>query len=122
MKILLSMIFLAIADDFYLQPIILAKLKQAKFYKGASIIYKYDYVASLFIHAFSWTFMMMLPLFYNLKKQEEIVFIALFWINVFVHAFADNAKCNAKMISLKTDQLIHIIQIILTFIIFKVLV
>ena len=61
--ILLTMIFLHIVDDYYLQGI-LAQMKQKKFWKeqAPDEKYKYDYIWALIMHGFSWAFMIMLPL------------------------------------------------------------
>ena len=63
--IFLTMIFLHIVDDYYLQGI-LAQMKQKKFWKEQTPdeLYKYDYIWALIMHAFSWTFMIMLPLIF----------------------------------------------------------
>ena len=60
--ILFSMIFCHIVDDFYLQGC-LAKFKQKKWWQEnyPNELYRNDWIISLLIHAFSWTFMIMLP-------------------------------------------------------------
>lgn len=114
--ILLTMIFLHIVDDYYLQGI-LAQMKQKKFWKeqAPDELYKYDYIWALIMHAFSWTFMIMLPLIF--VSQIGPVFYVIFVVNLAVHAYVDNLKANKHKINLWQDQLIHLAQIILTFII-----
>ena len=114
--IFLAMIFLHIVDDYYLQGI-LAQMKQKKFWKeqAPDELYKYDYIWALIMHAFSWTFMIMLPLIF--VSPISPVFYVIFVVNLAVHAYVDNLKANKHKINLWQDQLIHLAQIILTFII-----
>ena len=60
--ILFCMLFCHIVDDYYLQGW-LASAKQKSWWKKNSPdkLYKYDYLMALFMHSFSWTFMVMLP-------------------------------------------------------------
>ena len=114
--IFLTMIFLHIVDDYYLQGI-LAQMKQKKFWKeqAPDELYKYDYIWALIMHAFSWTFMIMLPLIF--VSPISPAFYVIFIVNLAVHAYVDNLKANKHKINLWQDQLIHLAQIILTFII-----
>ena len=114
--IFLTMIFLHIIDDYYLQGI-LAQMKQKKFWKeqAPDELYKYDYIWALIMHAFSWTFMIMLPLIF--VSPISPAFYIIFVVNLAVHAYVDNLKANKHKINLWQDQLIHLAQIILTFII-----
>lgn len=112
--ILFAMIFMHIVDDFYLQGI-LSKMKQKNWWKeqdGYKDIYKYDYIVALFIHGFSWSFMISIPL---------VIFKGLHWallvcivVNTLVHAGIDNLKANKKEINLIVDQYFHIAQVVLT--------
>ena len=114
--ILLTMIFLHIIDDYCLQGI-LAQMKQKKFWKeqAPDELYKYDYIWALIMHAFSWTFMIMLPLIF--VSPISPAFYVIFVVNLAIHAYVDNLKANKHKINLWQDQLIHLAQIILTFII-----
>lgn len=114
--IFLTMIFLHIVDDYCLQGI-LAQMKQKKFWKeqAPDELYKYDYIWALIMHAFSWTFMIMLPLIF--VSPINPAFYVIFVVNLAVHAYVDNLKANKHKINLWQDQLIHLAQIILTFII-----
>ena len=59
--ILLSMIFCHIVDDYYLQGwLASAKQKQWWVNNSPDLMYKYDYLMALFMHSFSWSFMIML--------------------------------------------------------------
>ena len=126
MFILLLMIFLHIVDDYYLQGI-LASMKQRGWWeKNASDRkYKYDYIVALLMHAFSWTFMIMLPtaisLLLNPVAATIPVFIIMFFVNWGVHMITDHLKANVKVLNLVQDQTIHIIQIVLTWLLFFII-
>lgn len=117
--IFVSMVFCHIVDDYYLQGW-LASAKQKSWWEKNSPdeLYKHDYIAALFMHSFSWTFMIMLvPTIYIILfggKYYPLVFV----VNLIIHMITDNLKANAKVINLCQDQLIHMIQIIGTFIVF----
>ena len=117
--ILLAMIFLHIIDDYKLQGI-LASMKQKKWWqeqKQYKDLYKHDYLMALVEHSFSWTFMIMLPIVLTQNFQADVMFLILFILNVFVHAWVDNEKANKFTINLVTDQLIHLAQIVITWLI-----
>lgn len=117
--ILLAMIFLHIIDDYKLQGI-LASMKQKKWWEEQreyKKLYKYDYIPALIEHSFSWTFMIMLPIAVMLHFNIGWWAIA-YIVNMMVHAFVDNLKANKFKINLVTDQTIHIVQIVITWLIF----
>ena len=117
--ILLAMIFLHIIDDYKLQGI-LASMKQRIWWteqEGYKSLYKYDYISALIEHSFSWTFMIMLPITISLKFNIGWWVIA-YIMNMIVHAFVDDLKANKFKINLVIDQTIHLIQIIVTWLIF----
>ena len=124
--ILLCMFFMHIVDDYYLQGI-LASMKQKSWWEknAPDPLYKNDYKIALIEHAFSWTFMMMLPaIVYTaiIGTMLPVWFIVVFFIlNVTIHALVDNAKANEKTINLIQDQSIHFIQIICTWLALGVL-
>ena len=109
-EILLLMIFLHIVDDYYLQGW-LASAKQKKWWaeNAPNKLYKYDYIMGLFMHSFSWAFMIMLPSIYFNKFN-----ILFFIINLLIHMYVDNLKANKLKINLIEDQLLHLGQIIIT--------
>lgn len=118
---LLFMFFLHIVDDFYLQPGMLSKLKCMDFWEknAPDELYKYDFVAALIIHSFSWSFMIMLPIFFNEGFVASSQLIAILGCNLGIHLLVDNAKANLKSINLCVDQSIHIAQIIVTFLFWR---
>jgi uncharacterized protein YqcC (DUF446 family) len=111
--ILFAMIFMHIVDDYYLQGV-LAKMKQRSWWEenAPQEEYKHDYKVALIMHAFSWSFMIMLP--YILFVVNEATFCVAITINTAIHAFVDDLKANRKAINLVADQTVHIIQVILT--------
>ena len=119
---LLLMFFLHIIDDYKLQGI-LASMKQKNWWKeqkGYKELYKYDYLIALIEHSFSWTFMIMLPI------AVVLCFDIGWWIfayvaNMVIHAFVDDLKANKLKINLATDQSIHIVQIVVTWLFFILL-
>lgn len=119
---LLCMVFMHIVDDYYLQGI-LASMKCRSWWKehAPEKMYEDDYIIALFMHAFSWTFMIMIPVaVYALTNGEAsvVLFAWLFAANMLVHAAVDDAKANDKKINLITDQTIHLIQIAVTWLCF----
>lgn len=117
--ILLAMIFLHIIDDYKLQGI-LASMKQKKWWeeqKEYKSLYKHDYIPALIEHSFSWTFMIMLPIAFTLHFNIGWWVFA-YVANMFIHAFVDDLKANKFKINLVIDQTIHIVQIVVTWLIF----
>lgn len=112
--ILFAMIFCHIVDDYYLQGI-LASMKQKAWWRkqeGYNENYKHDYIIALIMHAFSWAFMIMLPfILVDVNQYAIVISIA---INTIIHAFIDDLKANKKRINLVSDQILHILQILLT--------
>lgn len=120
--ILLTMVFLHIIDDYKLQGI-LASMKQKKWWreqKEYKDLYKNDYLIALAMHSFSWTFMIMLPIAFSLNFNIGYWLLA-YIANWRVHTFVDDLKANKFKINLITDQLIHLGQIIITWLAFVLL-
>lgn len=115
--LILLMVFLHIIDDYVLQGI-LASMKQKSWWKqnAPDELYKRDYIWALIMHSFSWSFMIMLPIAYIMNFQPNGWFMVIFALNVFTHAITDNAKANLHAINLWFDQIIHICQIVITFV------
>ena len=113
--IFLTMIFLHIVDDYVLQGI-LAQMKQKKFWEenAPDEKYKYDYIWALIMHSFSWTFMVMLPLAFTVGTSPLFYFF--FVTNILIHGLTDDLKANRFRINLWEDQLIHMLQIVATFV------
>ena len=123
---LFGMIFMHIVDDFYLQGI-LAKMKQKDWWKqeAPDALYKNDYMIALILHAFSWTFMVMLPITVLMIVQDKFnihFYLFFFVLNWFIHTLTDHLKANKKTINLIIDQIVHILQIVYTWINFMGLI
>ena len=111
-----SMIFCHIVDDYYLQGW-LASAKQKKWWEqnAPDKLYRFDYIMALICHSFSWSFMIMLPWIIYARSSLNFALIAI-PINTIIHAIVDDLKANKHKLNLIQDQLIHLAQIILTFI------
>ena len=107
-------------DDFYLQGV-LAKMKCRSWWadNGDDPKNRYDYIAALAAHAFSWTFVVMLPIAVTSYTLSGLFYV-MFIVNVIIHAIVDNAKANEKRISLVVDQLVHVCQVVGTFVVFQI--
>ena len=126
--VLLTMIFLHIVADYNLQGW-LASAKQKKYWEDETTKmgmsqdekdkYKYDYIVALLTHSFAWTFLFMLPLLAVFKFS--ILYYVLFIINLNLHTFIDDLKANKFKINLVQDQLLHLVQIVGTWILFYIL-
>ena len=119
--LLLVMLFCHIVDDYYLQGW-LASAKQKSWWEqnAPDKLYKHDYIMALFMHSFSWAFMIMIvPSIYLLNTLgyiNSIVIAITIWfiLNLILHMITDNKKANRKEINLIQDQLVHLAQIIWT--------
>ena len=120
--LLLFMIFFHIIDDWVLQGKLGTMKQQSWWFNHPEYkdMYKHDYIVALLTHAFSWTFMIMLPLAYIANWQISVGFIIAFILNMSIHAVVDDLKANRKKINLIVDQSIHIVQIISTFCFFSI--
>ena len=123
--ILLAMIFCHIADDYYLQGW-LASAKQKTWWKknAPEKLYQNDYIMALFMHSFSWSFMIMIPIIiYLLVRKisfQEWLIIPDF-VNMSIHCIVDNLKANKRQINLIQDQSIHLVQIFVTWMVVMIL-
>lgn len=121
--LLLCMLFCHIVDDYYLQGW-LASAKQKSWWEknNPNPLYKNDYIMALSEHAFSWTFMIHLPLVVAMVITSKYIsitlFLTLFAVNWVVHIITDDTKANKLKINLVQDQLIHICQIFITWLIY----
>lgn len=120
------MIFCHVVDDYYLQGW-LASAKQKKWWEenAPDSLYKNDYKVALLVHSFSWAFSINLPvLVYALLTQVLssiiIPYFILLGVNVIIHCVVDNLKANKLKINLLTDQIIHLIQILISWVIYMI--
>ena len=115
--ILLAMIFCHITDDFYLQGI-LVNLKQKQWWKDnyPDDLYKSDWIISLLLHSFSWSFMIHLPIaIYCIANNIDcwLGYFVSVLTNTIIHAIIDHFKANKLSMSLTVDQIFHLLQIIM---------
>ena len=120
--LLIGMLFCHIVDDYYLQGWLASAKQKSWWQKNApEKLYENDYLMALCEHAFSWTCMIMvIPMIYTYLHSGErfcITSLVFFSINWTIHCVVDNYKANLKCINLIQDQLIHIGQIMLTWLI-----
>ncbi len=122
--ILLSMFFCHIIDDFHLQGWLASAKQKSWWEKNApDKLYSKDYIMALFAHSFSWSFMIMTPIIiYTLANGLELKrwFVIPYFTNMAIHCIIDDLKANKKKINLIQDQIIHIVQIILTWVSFVI--
>lgn len=115
--LLFIMIFFHIIDDFLLQSqSVLGTMKQKNWWKENSPnkLYRYDYIIALIMHAFSWSFMIMLPIAVILQFDISSI-LYLYITNAVIHGIVDHIKANCLKINLITDQIIHLFQIFGTY-------
>lgn len=121
--LILCMLFCHIVDDYYLQGW-LASAKQKKWWEqnAKNSLYKNDYIMALVEHAFSWTFMIHVPIvIYSVICELQLniyLFIVVFVVNWLIHTVIDNIKANLIKINLIQDQWAHITQILVTWAIY----
>lgn len=122
-KIIICMLLLHFVADFTLQGC-LAQMKQKEWWIKQCVEYdvrfedyRHDYVVALICHALYWSILTFLPLWW-LSCNNKII-IAIIGINAIAHAVIDDLKANLLAINLKRDQILHLFQIIFTYIVFK---
>lgn len=121
--LLLCMLFCHIVDDYYLQGWLASAKQKSWWEKNApNPLYKNDYIMALVEHAFSWTFMIHIPIviwfIIDGIHFNIYIFVVLFLTNWFTHIITDNMKANLLKINLIQDQLIHIGQILITWLVY----
>jgi hypothetical protein len=120
--ILVSMIFCHVIDDYVLQSFSLCNLKQRSWWEAnaSERSYRFDYLVGLLMHSISWGFMIMLPIIITMKGQLDWIWILL-PINTAIHFLVDDLKANRKKINLIVDQSIHLIQILITWLVWMII-
>ena len=115
--ILIVMVFCHTVADYNLQSW-LASAKQKSYWEenASENMYRYDYIMALIMHSISWSSMIMFPLMiYQLYTANSLIMTFIIFIaNIFLHAQIDNMKANGEQINLIQDQLIHLIQIVVS--------
>lgn len=123
--ILLTMIFCHIVDDYYLQGWLASAKQKSWWEKNATEkLYRNDYIMALFMHSFSWSFMIMIPIIACLPIGGVGLrewFVIPYFANMAIHCIVDDLKANKRKINLVQDQCIHFVQILVTWAAFIVL-
>lgn len=119
------MVFLHLYADFRLQLTCkLDKMKQKRWWHeeclklaktpnlGRSMFlkYRFDYLCALLIHGFMWSFVTFVPLCAIQHKGFAAIVVS----NALVHSLIDDLKANRMLFTLWTDQILHLVQIIIT--------
>ena len=122
MKILLLMILMHIIDDFVFQPQCLSYLKQKSWWEKnyPEVKYEDDYKVALFLHALSWSIMVHVPLMFTMIIPSLWLAVSII-ANLVIHMWIDDLKANKGKLSLFQDQMIHLIQVSLTWALFSIL-
>ena len=121
------MLLCHIIDDFVLQGTCLVNLKQKEWWEKNCFkwewqkeLYKNDYLAGLAMHSLEWSIMIHLPIIFGFVVNDWVLAISIL-LNAGIHFVIDDLKANRFKINLITDQLIHIAQVILTFIVLLII-
>lgn len=125
-----SMFWLHLIDDFHLQGF-LGDLKQRVWWEKnyPDELYKHDWEFALFEHSFSWSFTTHIPLLIiSLYSYYTNGYLYALWVyvlcivfNTVFHMIIDDSKANKLEISLSTDQMLHIAQIVISLTIYSFL-
>lgn len=105
------MIFCHFIFDCYFQTNKTMKNKQWWKKRHDKSMKQYNYLIGLMIHSFVWSFGILLPFTFVNKELNYVLLI----MNTLIHAIVDNLKTNEKRLSSVQDQILHIVQIIITF-------
>ena len=115
--ILIVMLFCHTVADYNLQGW-LASAKQKSYWEenAPDKMYRYDYIMALIMHSISWSSMIMFPLMiYQLYIGNSLgVTFSLFIVNICLHTQIDDMKANVKQINLIQDQVMHLVQIVVS--------
>ena len=116
--VFLLMIFCHIINDYCLQGW-LADAKQKSWWEknAPDKLYRFDWIMALAMHSMSWSFMIMLPIAAYFGFQVGLPFFLMWSANSILHGVIDDLKANRHKINLVLDQLLHILQIIITLLI-----
>lgn len=124
---------LHIFADFHLQGI-LASMKQQAWWREQQAkenmseqsfsIYDNDYKVALWIHAFEWAFVTYLPMFvvcvmHRDRLDMTWVYVSFLATNVILHKLVDDGKANEGLLNLLFDQVAHVVQIVITWIVWN---
>ena len=117
MKLILLMILGHLVADYTLQGC-LAHMKQKSWWQSMMEQvkperrrkYRHDWIAGLLCHALYWSIITFLPLYASPHWAYAVL------VNAAVHAVIDDLKANRNAINLCQDQILHLTQIVVTYI------
>lgn len=98
--------------DYILQTPFIAKFKCKESWEKEypDKLYKNDYKVVLWTHSLCWSIVTFLPL-YLMIALPAWKYLIIIVFQAYAHYIVDDAKANERLISLKADQIIHLIQI-----------
>lgn len=133
--VLITCLLFHIIEDFHLQGI-LANLKQKNWWKKTYLaemsdpnnIYRCDYIVGLIVHSLEWAMFIHIPIIptiyttslYN-RPLAVIELIITLTINTVIHAVVDSMKCNRLKLNLVEDQIMHLLQILATILLYSII-
>lgn len=96
----------------------LAQAKQKSYWRLYGIKNAKDWIPALICHATMWGILVFLPMAFAFGAELQLgwMWIAL-PINIIVHFIIDDLKANRHKINLWQDQLLHLIQILITWLV-----
>lgn len=120
MILLITFIGFHLLADYTLQGW-LAQGKQLSWWKNLGLTneqfkkYQYDYICALICHSLYWSIVTFLPVLW--LNVNEWIIISIIIVNTIIHAIIDDLKANRFKLNLWQDQVLHLIQIVITWII-----
>lgn len=110
--VLILMILGHLLADYTLQGW-LAQAKSKSFWENAKKENKLDYIPALVCHSLMWSILILIPIIWF-----DYQILNWFWIsvpiNAIIHCIIDDLKANKKIINLWQDQVAHLCQIVIT--------
>lgn len=115
--LLISMLWCHMVGDWILQPDIMKNGKCKSWWEKnyPDKLYKNDYMSILFTHSLLWSITTHIPIIvmYLLNGVDlDNALIGVIMIQMFIHLVIDDTKANEFLISLGTDQTLHILQVV----------
>ncbi len=108
--------------DYILQTPFIAKFKCKESWEKEypDELYKNDYKVVLWTHSICWSIVTFLPL-YLMADVAAWQYLVIILTQAWCHSIVDDGKANDHIFSLKGDQIIHLIQIIVMVLTYTIL-
>ena len=110
--VLVAMILCHLIADYPLQGW-LAQAKTKSYWQNGPAKNKHDWIAALIAHATMWSIIVMIPMLVASKMELGWAWLVLPF-NIIGHVIIDHGKANKHTINLIEDQLMHLVQILLS--------